>query len=116
MNLRELFYALMLYIAVPGVVLDLKTKAFNTSLHVTWERPDSPNGDIVAYQVKWRKTEETTESSVCLSSSGVQINGVIFSLESLQKLVIINKKMNKNLVLCCSYTSVHNFNTVHEKC
>ena len=39
---------------VPGVVSNIAAEARSTSIALTWNRPQEPNGDIIAYEVTYR--------------------------------------------------------------
>ena len=50
-------YVMMLFI-VPTVPSDLKARAMTPGeLHVTWNPPNQPNGNVTHYEVYWRRRE-----------------------------------------------------------
>lgn len=43
-------------LTVPTVPANLKAKAINPEeLHITWDPPNSPNGNVTHYEVYWRR-------------------------------------------------------------
>jgi hypothetical protein len=50
-------YVMMLFI-VPTVPSDLKARAMTPGeLHVTWNPPNQPNGNVTHYEVYWRRRD-----------------------------------------------------------
>lgn len=60
------------FVGMPGPVQFLSATAAVTSILVTWSAPEKPNGDIVAYEVKYyrmgmQEMVNTTNTSIVLS-------------------------------------------------
>ena len=43
-----------LYCVAPEAVVNLTVVPSNLTFTVTWQRPETPNGDIIQYKIEWR--------------------------------------------------------------
>ena len=41
------------YCIVPEAVVNLTVVPSNLTFNVTWQRPETPNGDIIQYNIEW---------------------------------------------------------------